>query len=34
MTRLGPALLDAAAEIGAASSASTLFRKRPREARA
>jgi DNA-binding IclR family transcriptional regulator len=34
MLQLGPALLDAAAEIGAASSASTLFRKRPKEARA
>lgn len=34
MLQLGPALLDAAAEIGAASSASMLFRKRPKEARA
>ena len=34
MMHLGPALLDAAAEVGAASSASMLFRKRPREARA
>jgi len=34
MLQLGPALLDAAADIGAASSASTLFRKRPKEARA
>ena len=34
MLALGPALLDAAAEIGASSSASTMFRSRPREARA
>ena len=34
MQQLGPALLDAAAEIGAASVASTLFRNRPKEARA
>ena len=34
MLKLGPALLDTAADIGAASSASTLFRKRPKEARA
>jgi DNA-binding IclR family transcriptional regulator len=34
MARLGPALLDAAADVGAASGASTLFRKRPKQARA
>lgn len=34
MIQLGPTLMDAAAEIGAASSASKLFRKRPKEARA
>lgn len=34
MMHLGPPLLDAAAEVEAASSPSMLFRKRPREARA
>jgi len=34
MRLLGPALMDAAAEIAGSSSASALFRKRPKEARA